>query len=93
MALIDDIDLLTGGLGSWSLQLFRVEAEPHVSAPSLQLFDQVIHDTAGKLKARTRTGEKSSPCVTPVVLLAIHVPRVSAILSRSSLSRQRTTRT
>jgi PAS domain S-box-containing protein len=34
-----------------SLQLFRIEAEPHVSAPSLELFDQVIHETAGKLKA------------------------------------------
>jgi PAS domain S-box-containing protein len=33
-----------------SLQLFRFEAEPHVSAESLKLFDQIIRETAAKLK-------------------------------------------
>ena len=34
-----------------SLQLFRVEAEPHVSSQSLDLFDRIISETAAKLKA------------------------------------------
>jgi PAS domain S-box-containing protein len=33
-----------------SLQLFRRDAEEHVSAASLELFDQIISETAGKLK-------------------------------------------
>jgi hypothetical protein len=37
-----------------SLQLFRIEAEPHVSSPSLESFDQIIAETAGKLKALAR---------------------------------------
>ena len=34
-----------------SLYLFRMEAEPHVSAQSLELFDQIIAETAARLKA------------------------------------------
>jgi hypothetical protein len=34
-----------------SLYLFRMEAEPKVSPESLELFDQIIAETAAKLKA------------------------------------------
>lgn len=34
-----------------SLQLFRLDAEQHVSSASLEQFDSIIHDTASKLKA------------------------------------------
>jgi PAS domain S-box-containing protein len=34
-----------------SLQLFRTEAEPHVSSEALDLFDHIIAETAAKLKA------------------------------------------
>jgi PAS domain S-box-containing protein len=34
-----------------SLCLFRNEAEPHVSPPSLQLFDDIINETVSKLRA------------------------------------------
>ena len=34
-----------------SLQLFRIEAEPHISSRSLVLFDHIVAETAAKLKA------------------------------------------
>jgi fumarate reductase subunit D len=42
-------DIVCNGL--MSLYLFRSEAEPNVSAESLELFDRIVTDTAAKLKA------------------------------------------
>ena len=42
-------DIVCNGL--MSLYLFRSEAEPNVSAESLELFDRIVTETAAKLKA------------------------------------------
>jgi hypothetical protein len=48
-----------------SLYLFRIEAEPNVSSESLALFDEIIADTAAKLKA---IGDLEHFAETPMVM-------------------------
>jgi fumarate reductase subunit D len=48
-----------------SLYLFRMEAEPSVSPQSLKLFDEIVADTAAKLKA---IGDLEHFAETPMVM-------------------------